>query len=225
MERAPDRRRACYIPAMYPGERFNSITHLVGTALALLGAIALVVVTRGGVRSMITLGVYGAMLVLLYLSSTLYHSFRGKAKKVFHVFDHCAIYFLIAGTYTPLTLLTLRGKWGWTLFAIVWTLAAIGVTKDALFHERFRAVSVVLYMLMGWLVIIAFDPLKRALPAPAIAWLIAGGIIYTIGIAFFAMSKRVAYTHGVWHLFVIAGSICHYIAILRYVARDVTATL
>src|SRR5438270_12248331 len=209
MERAPDRRSACYIPAMYPGERFNSITHLVGTAFALLGAITLIVITRGGTRSIVTLAVYGAMLVLLYLSSTLYHSLRGKSKRVFHVFDHCAIYFLIAVTYTPLTLLTLRGKWGWTLFAIVWTLAAIGVVKDAVFYGRFRAVSVVLYALMGWLVLVAFEPLRHALPAPAIAWLIAGGIIYTIGIAFFAMSKRVAYTHGVWHLFVIGRSICH----------------
>ena len=203
---------------MYPGERFNSITHLVGTVLAVAGAIALLLITHGGTRKLIALGVYGAMLVLLYLSSTLYHSFRGKAKKVFHVFDHCAIYFLIAGTYTPLTLLELRGRWGWTLFGIIWTLAAIGVTKDALFHNRFRAVSVVLYALMGWMVIVAFEPLRHALPAAAIAWLIAGGIVYTIGIAFFAMSKHVAYTHGVWHLFVIGGSICHYVAMLRYVA-------
>lgn len=204
---------------MYRGERFNSITHLVGTALALLGAIALLFLTHGGgARKITALAIYGAMLVLLYLSSTLYHSLRGKAKKVFHVFDHCAIYFLIAGTYTPLTLLTLRGRWGWTLFAIVWALAAVGVVKDALFHGRLRAVSVVLYALMGWLVIIAFQPLRHALPAAAIAWLVAGGIVYTIGIAFFAMSKRVAYTHGVWHLFVVAGSVCHYVAIARWVA-------
>ena len=204
---------------MYPGERFNSITHLVGTALALLGAIALLFGMHGGdARKVAALAVYGAMLVLLYLSSTLYHSFRGKAKQVFHVFDHCAIYFLIAGTYTPLTLLTLRGKWGWTLFGIVWALAAVGVAKDALFHGRLRAVSVVLYALMGWLVIIAFDPLRHALPAAAITWLVAGGIVYTIGIAFFAMSKRVAYTHGVWHLFVVVGSVCHYVAIARWVA-------
>lgn len=204
---------------MYPGERFNSITHLIGTVLALAGAVALLLVApHATFRKLLALGIYGFMLVLLYLSSTLYHSFRGKAKKVFHIFDHCAIYFLIAGTYTPLTLLKLRGVWGWTLFGIVWALAAIGVAKDALFHMRFRAVSVVLYALMGWLVIIAFEPLRQAMPAAAIAWLIAGGIVYTIGIAFFAMSKRVAYTHGVWHIFVIIGSICHYVAMMRYVA-------
>jgi hemolysin III len=204
---------------VYAGERFNAITHLVGTVLALAGAVVLLLVTDGGPRKEIALGVYGAMLVLLYVSSTLYHSFRGKAKRVFHVFDHCAIYFLIAGTYTPLTLLTLRGAWGWTLFGIVWSLAALGIVKDAVFHGRFRAVSVVLYVLMGWLVVIAFEPLRRALPSAAIAWLIAGGLAYTVGIVFFAMSKHVAYTHGVWHLFVIAGSVCHYVAMVRYVAR------
>jgi len=203
---------------MYPGERFNSITHLIGTVLALVGAVALLLITHGGARKLIALGVYGAMLVLLYLSSTLYHSFRGKAKRIFHVFDHCAIYFLIAGTYTPLTLVKLRGPWGWTLFGIIWTLAAVGVAKDAIFRGRYRAVSVVLYALMGWMVVIAFQPLRNAMPPAAIAWLVAGGIVYTIGIAFFAMSKRVAYTHGVWHLFVIAGSICHYVAMVRYVA-------
>lgn len=203
---------------MYPGERFNSITHLVGTILAFLGAIGLIVVTKGGPRRITALAIYGAMLVLLYLSSTLYHSFRGKAKRVFHVFDHCAIYFLIAGTYTPLTLLILDGKLGWTLFAVVWVLAAAGVAKDAIFRGRFRAVSITLYVLMGWLVVFAFGPLQRALPPAAITWLVAGGVVYTIGIVFFAMSKHVAYTHGVWHLFVIAGSICHYTVIARYVA-------
>jgi hemolysin III len=203
---------------MYPGERFNSITHLVGTVLAIAGAVGLLVVTRGGAAKIAAMAVYGAMLVLLYVSSTLYHSFRGRAKRVFHVFDHCAIYFLIAGTYTPLTILTLRGAWGWTLFGIVWALAAAGIVKDSVFRGRYRAVSVVLYALMGWLVVIAFNPLRHALPPAAIAWLIAGGIIYTVGIVFFAMSKRVAYTHGVWHLFVIAGSVCHYVAMVRYVA-------
>jgi len=203
---------------MYPGERFNSITHLVGTVLAIIGAAGLLVVTRGGAAKIAAMAVYGAMLVLLYVSSTLYHSFRGRAKRVFHVFDHCAIYFLIAGTYTPLTILTLRGAWGWTLFGIVWGLAAAGIVKDSVFRGRYRAVSVVLYALMGWLVVAAFDPLRHALPPAAITWLIAGGIIYTVGIGFFAMSKRVAYMHGVWHLFVIAGSVCHYVAMVRYVA-------
>jgi hemolysin III len=203
---------------MYPGERFNSITHIVGTLLAIAGTAALIIVSSGA-RRITALAIYGAMLILAYLSSTLYHSFRHqKTKKVFHVFDHCAIYLLIAGTYTPFTLVTLRGAWGWWLFGVIWALAAAGVAKDVFLHGRMRALSVVLYVLMGWLIVIAFGPLRAALPAPGITWLIAGGVTYTIGIIFFAMSRRVAHTHGVWHLCVIGGSICHYIVVLRYVA-------
>jgi hemolysin III len=204
---------------MYPGERFNSITHIVGTVLAVAGTAVLIVVSSGA-RRITALAIYGAMMIAAYLSSTLYHSIRNaKAKQVFHVFDHCAIYLLIAGTYTPFTLITLRGAWGWWLFGAIWTLAALGIAKDIFLHGKMRVLSIVLYVLMGWLIVIAFGPLRAALPAPGIALLIAGGIVYTIGIGFFAMSKRVAYTHGVWHLCVIAGSICHYVAVLRYVAR------
>src|SRR5205807_4055654 len=198
----------------------NSITHLVGTVLALIGASALVTsaAQHADARTITAIGVYGGMLVILYVSSTLYHSLVGVAKRVFHVFDHCAIYLLIAGTYTPFTLVTLRGAWGWTLFAIVWLLAIAGVLKDVLFHGRYRPVSVVLYVLMGWLIVAAFAPLQRALPMTGITLLAAGGIIYTIGIVFFALSKRVAYMHGIWHLFVLAGSVFHYVAVVRYVA-------
>jgi hemolysin III len=157
------------------------------------------------------------MLVLLYLSSTLYHSLRGPAKKVFHVFDHCAIYLLIAGTYTPLTLIALRGRWGWALFAIVWSLAVFGVAKDVLLHNRFRAVSVGLYVLMGWLVVVAFGPLQKAVAPGGLVWLFAGGIAYTAGLLFLAVSRKVVHAHGVWHVFVLVGSICHYVAVLRYV--------
>jgi len=205
---------------MYPGERFNSITHLIGSVLALAGASVVITLAaqRGGATRITAVAIYGAMLFLLYLSSTLYHSFRGRAKQIFHVFDHCSIYLLIAGTYTPLTLITLRGKWGWWMFAVVWSLAIAGVVKDALFHGRYRAASVVLYILMGWLVVVAFTPLKLALPSAAITLLLAGGLAYTVGVVFFAMSKKVAYTHGVWHLFAIIGSVFHFIAIARYVA-------
>jgi hemolysin III len=205
---------------MYPGERFNSITHLIGAVLAVAGTGGLIAVAamRGGTWQVAALAVYGLMLVFLYVSSTLYHSLpAGPAKKLFHIFDHCAIYLLIAGTYTPFTLITLGGTWGWWIFGIVWTLAIIGVTKDILFHGRYRVLSVVLYVLMGWLIVTAYVPLKAALPQAGVAWLIGGGIVYTVGIAFFAMSKRVAYTHGVWHLFALGGSICHYIAVMRYV--------
>jgi hemolysin III len=204
---------------MYQGERFNSITHLVGSVLALCGAAVAVTlaVQHGGAGRIAAVAIYGAMLLVLYLSSTLYHSLRGKPKRVFHVFDHCAIYLLIAGTYTPLTLITLGGVWGMTLFVVVWTLAVIGVLKDALFPGRYRPVSVVLYVLMGWLVVIASGPLHRALPAAGITLLLAGGLVYTIGIVFFALSKHVVHMHGVWHLFVMAGSAFHYVAVVRYV--------
>jgi len=205
---------------MVRGERFNAITHIIGSVLALIGTS--VVVTEaskhGDARRITAVAVYGAMLMILYLSSTLYHSLHGRAKRVFHVFDHCAIYLLIAGTYTPFTLVTLRGTWGWWLFAIVWSIAAAGVAKDAIFHGRYRALSVMLYVAMGWLVVVAFSPLTHALPRPGILLLFAGGIVYTVGIFFFAMSKRIPYSHGIWHLFVIAGSTLHYLAVLRYVA-------
>lgn len=207
---------------MVRGELFNSITHLVGSVLAVAGTAVLITLAAvygpGCARRITALAVYGTMLVLLYLSSTLYHSFRGRAKKVFHVFDHCAIYLLIAGTYTPLTLVTLEGTWGWVLFGIVWALAAVGVVKDAVLHGRYRAVSVVLYVLMGWLVVIAFRPLRQALPAAGIWWLVAGGVVYTSGLVFYALSKRVSHAHGLWHLCVLGGSACHYVAVLRFVA-------
>ncbi len=205
---------------MYRGERFNAITHVVGSVLAVAGgsvAIALAA-RRGGASRIAAVAVYAAMLVILYLSSTLYHSLRGAPKRVFDVFDHCAIYLLIAGTYTPFTLVTLGGKWGWWLFGVVWTLAILGVLKDILLHGRYRAVSIVLYTLMGWLILVASQPLSRAMPRPGILLLLAGGVVYTIGIGFFAMSNRVAHMHGVWHLCVLGGSVFHYVAVVRYVA-------
>jgi hemolysin III len=204
---------------MVHGERFNAITHLVGSALAIAGTAALIVAatTAGGAQRITAAATYGAMLVLLYVSSTLYHTVHGPAKKLFHVFDHCAIYLLIAGTYTPFTLIALHGFWRWTLFGTIWFLALAGVAKDIFFHSRFRALSVVLYVVMGWLVVIAFAPLQRAVAPAGVAWLIASGIIYTVGIAFYATSKHITFAHGVWHLFVLTASICHYIAVLRYV--------
>ncbi|MEA2238963.1 MAG: hemolysin [Thermoanaerobaculia bacterium] len=205
---------------MYAGERFNSITHIAGTVLAIIGTVIAIAAafSRGSDATTITaVAVYGLMLIVLYLSSTLYHSLRGPAKSVFHVFDHCAIYLLIAGTYTPITLITLRGRWGWWLFGIVWTLAIAGVLKDVLLRGRYRPISVVLYVLMGWLVVVAIKPLRLAMPPQGIVWIAAGGLFYTLGIVFFALSKHVAHTHGVWHLCVIGGSACHYIAVMRYV--------
>ncbi|MEA2344967.1 MAG: hemolysin [Thermoanaerobaculia bacterium] len=204
---------------MYAGERFNSITHIIGSVLAIIGsAFAIRAVAGRDATTIAAITIYGAMLIVLYLSSTLYHSWRGPAKQIFHVFDHCAIYLLIAGTYTPITLITLRGPWGWWLFGIVWTLAIAGVLKDVLLRGRYRPISVVLYVLMGWLVVVAIKPLRLAMPPNGIAWIAAGGAIYTAGIVFFALSKRVAHMHGIWHLCVIGGSACHYVAVMRYVA-------
>jgi hemolysin III len=207
---------------MYRGELFNSISHLAGSVLAIAGTAVLITVAAmygpGGAKRMTALAVYGAMLVILYLSSTLYHSLKGRAKKVFHVFDHCAIYLLIAGTYTPFTLVTLQGVWGWSLFGAIWALAFAGVAKDVFLHNRYRPISIGLYVVMGWLVVIAFGPLQRALPAAGINWIVAGGAIYTAGLLFYAFSNRVVHCHGVWHLCVIGGSTCHYVAVLRYVA-------
>lgn len=206
---------------MYRGELFNSITHLFGTVLALAGAVVAITIAAShgaGAERIAAIAIYAAMLVVLYLSSTLYHSLRGKPKKVFHVFDHCAIYLLIAGTYTPFTLITLGGTWGWTLFGVVWALAIAGVVKDTLLHGRYRAISIVLYVLMGWLILVACRPLSQAMPAAGIWLLVAGGAVYTIGIVFFALGKHVAHMHGVWHLCVIGGSVFHYLAVVRYVA-------
>ena len=202
---------------MYPGERFNSITHLVGTVLALVGTSVAVTLAamRGGTMRIVAVSIYGAMLVLLYLSSTLYHSLQGRPKLVFRVFDHCSIYLLIAGTYTPFTLTVLRGPWGWSLFGAVWGLAVLGVIKDTVFRGRYRALSVVLYLAMGWMVVAAFAPLQRALPSAGLALLAAGGVVYTVGVVFYALSKRVAHTHGVWHLCVLGGSVCHYLAVVK----------
>ena len=205
---------------MLHGERFNAVTHLVGAALAIAGTGALVTAAAiaGGTQRIVAVSMYGAMLIVLYVSSTLYHSLHhGRAKRVFHVFDHCAIYLLIAGTYTPFTLIALHGFWRWMLFITIWTLAVIGIAKDAFFHKKLRALSVVLYVVMGWLVVIAFAPLQRAVAPAGVMWLAAGGIFYTLGIAFYATSNRLMHAHGIWHLFVLFGSICHYVAVLRYV--------
>jgi hemolysin III len=205
---------------MYRGERMNSITHLVGTVLSLVGAVVLIVLAgqQGDPWKIVSFSIYGATLVLLYFFSTLYHSVRGAAKQVFQKIDHSAIYLLIAGTYTPFTLVTLRGPWGWSLFSIVWALAVIGIIQDLLHTNGRRSLSVVIYLLMGWLALVAIRPLMDALPEAGIAWLVAGGVSYTVGVLFFALHERIPYGHEIFHLFVLAGSACHYLMILRYIA-------
>jgi hemolysin III len=200
-------------------ELAHSITHGVGLLAAIAGLIALVALaaaTRDPWRIW-ACSIYATTLVLLYAASTLYHALSGtRARHVFQVLDHSAIYLLIAGTYTPFALVSLRGPWGWSLLAIVWVLALAGVTMKALFGARWPVVSTALYICMGWTVVIAVKPLVAHVPPAAIAWLLAGGLAYTGGVVFYAWT-RLRYSHAVWHLFVLTGSICHYIAVVLYV--------
>jgi len=205
---------------MYYGERLNSSTHLIGTMLAAAGAAVLVVLAarQGDPWKIVSFSIYGAMLLLLYTLSTLYHSTRGRVKDVLRNLDQCSIYLLIAGTYTPFTLVTLRGAWGWSLFGVIWGLAALGIAQEAWLGKGARILSLVIYVLMGWLSVIAIKPLIAALTPAGFAWLAAGGLFYTGGIIFYALDEKLRYGHGIWHLFVLAGSASHYLAILLYVA-------
>jgi hemolysin III len=204
---------------MYYGERFNSFTHLAGTVLAALGTTVLVVLAaRTGDAWKITGCItYGAALCLLYGASTLYHSVRGRAKLVLRKLDHCSIYLLIAGTYTPFALVTLRGPWGWTLFGLTWGLAAAGIAQEFVFGKGARRLSILIYIVMGWMGAVALRPLAAGLGAPGLAWLLAGGLLYTCGIVFYLLDERVRHFHGVWHMFVLGGSAAHFIAIAFYV--------
>jgi hemolysin III len=205
---------------MYYGERLNGGTHLTGAVLAAAGAAVLIVLAarQGDPWKITSFSIYGAMLLTLYTLSTLYHSTRGRVKDVFRKLDHCSIYLLIAGTYTPFTLVTLRGAWGWSLFGVIWGLAALGIAQEAWLAKGARIVSLVIYVLMGWLAVIAVSPLIDALTPAGFAWLAAGGMFYTAGIVFYAFDEKLRHGHGIWHLFVLAGSVSHYFAILLYVA-------
>jgi hemolysin III len=201
---------------MYKGERFNSISHLVGASLALVGGAVLVTIAAmsGETDKIVSYSIYALTLFLLYLISTLYHSFPGPAKNVFRVLDHQAIYLLIAGTYTPFAMVALQGSLGWWLLGAIWGLAAIGVVLDGLRRTGPRIASLLLYLLMGWFCVFAMDSFVSALSPASLGWLIAGGIFYTTGIVFFILDNWHPWCHGVWHLFVIAGSASHYFSIL-----------
>ena len=197
----------------------NSITHLVGAAFALVGLVPLIVVSagRGDAWEIAAFTVYGVTLLLLYVMSTLYHSFVGRRKALFRRFDHMAVYLLIAGTYTPLTLVLLGGELGGQLFAAVWTLAAIGITHSALRPDGGgTGLQVVICLAMGWTCMFGIEALLAAFPAGGFAWLLAGGIFYTVGVFFFIFDTKIPHGHGIWHLFVMAGSAAHYVVILGY---------
>jgi len=204
-----------------PGEEIaNSVSHGVGFLAAIAAAPVLVhsAIRHDGAARIAGASVFAAATVLLYLTSTLYHALPGnRAKRVFQVLDHSAIFLMIAGTYTPFTLGVLRGTWGWTLFGLVWGLALAGVVLTAAGGVRYPKLTTGLYLSMGWLILIAAKPLWLHVPAWGLFWLFAGGIAYTVGVAFYA-AKRIRYSHFVWHLFVIAGTTCHFIAVLRFAA-------
>jgi hemolysin III len=200
-------------------ELAHSITHGVGLLAAVAGLVVLVVLAAatGDPWRIAACSIYASTLVLLYAASTLYHALSPtRARRVFQVLDHSAIFLLIAGTYTPFALVLLRGSWGWTLLAIVWGLALIGVVMKAVFGARWPIVSTALYIGMGWTAVIAVKPLIAHVPLGGIAWLVAGGLAYTGGVVFYAWT-RLRYSHAVWHVFVLAGSVCHYIAVVFYV--------
>jgi hemolysin III len=198
----------------------NSISHGLGLLLSLvaLPVLVLAAIEVGSVRFLVGVSVFGGTLVLLYLASTLYHSITHEtAKQLFRVFDHTAIFLLIAGSYTPFSLGVLRGPWGWSMLAIVWTLAIIGITLKIRKRTRHSRISIVLYVIMGWLAVIAIKPIVMLIPVPGILLIFAGGLAYTGGLAFFA-AQRIRYNHFIWHLFVIAGTTCHFFAVLWYAA-------
>ncbi|WP_278618776.1 hemolysin III family protein [Ectopseudomonas oleovorans] len=204
---------------MYHGEKFNAWSHLIGAVLAAIGAVWLLVLasSTGDLWKIVAVAIYGVTLLLLYSISTLYHSMRGPAKRVMQKLDHLSIYLLIAGSYTPFCLITLRGPWGLTLFGIVWSLALIGMLQEIKPRSEARVLSLIIYAVMGWIVLVAVKPLIAALGMTGFKWLAAGGVLYTVGIIFFAYDSRFRHWHGIWHLFVMAGSLLHFVAILFYV--------
>lgn len=204
---------------MYKWDRLNSITHLIGAVAALAGTVVLVVFSslKGDVWKIVSFSIYGTCLFLLYLFSTLYHSHTGNKTAILRKLDHISIYLLIAGTYMPFTLVTLRGAWGWSLFGVVWALAILGILLDTFTNKGRRTLPIVIYVLMGWISILAIKPLLQSLSVEGFMWLLSGGVFYTFGIVFYVLDKKKPYFHTVWHLFVLAGSVTHYITILLFI--------
>ncbi len=204
---------------MYKGERFNTITHFVGSIAALIGLVVLIITAsrQGDVLPIVSVTIYGSTLTLLYISSTLYHSLRGKAKNVFQKIDYLAIYLLIAGTYTPFTLITLGETWGWVVFCLVWGLAILGIILELLLQKSNRLIPLIIYLTMGWIIIIAIKPLVKALGMVGFGWLLLGGLAYTFGVIFYVYDEKVRHFHGIWHLFVLAGSTIQYFTVYYYI--------
>ena len=196
----------------------NSISHGVGVLAAIAVTPFLIVKAIPlGAAAITGVSIFGATMIVLYLASTLYHAFpHSKTKRVFRIFDHSAIFLLIAGTYTPFTLTVLPGVWGWTLLGIVWSLALVGIVLKSVRNVGTSKLSIALYLGMGWLAVLAAKPLYESLPSWGLFWLLAGGVMYSVGVLFFAYDHRVRYNHFIWHLFVLAGTSCHLVAVLGY---------
>ncbi len=202
-------------------ERLHSISHGVGALLSIVGVVVLLMMASIAAHvdpwKLVSLGLYGMTLVLLYTASTLYHGIAHRLwKQRFQLLDHCAIYLLIAGTYTPFLLVNMRGPTGWTLFAAVWSLALIGIICKLLWPQRFAILRVVIYLLMGWMIVLATEEMTASLSVTGITLLAAGGMFYTLGVIFYAV-RAIPYNHAIWHLFVVAGSVCHYFAVVAAV--------
>lgn len=204
---------------MYHGERLNTFTHLLGAVIALAGLVVLVVFAslKGDVWRIVSFSIYGTSLFLLYLFSTLYHGTKGPLKAIFKKLDHIGIYLLIAGSYTPFVLVSLTGAWGWSLFGVIWGLAVIGILLDSFSSDEPRIIQVIIYLLMGWIALIAIQPLIESLSMTGFLWLLGGGLFYTVGIVFYILDIKKYHFHGIWHLFVLAGSATHYFTIMYYV--------
>ena len=197
-------------------EIFNSVSHGIGSLLAVAGTVVMIVISalHNDAWMVVSSAVYGASLIILYTMSTLYHAITNeKAKRVMRVMDHVTIFFLIAGTYTPITLVSLRGALGWVLFGLVWGAAILGIVFNSIDLEKFRKASVVCYVIMGWAIIFAIVPLIHSMPEISLIFLVLGGVVYSVGVIFYAV-KKIKYFHSVWHLFTLGGSILHYFAIL-----------
>lgn len=199
----------------------NTISHGAGLIIAVVGAPFMILhaLAQGRVGFVIGSAVFSATMIFLYLSSALYHGLpQGKAKRIFRSIEHSAIFLLIAGTYTPFTLGVLSGPWGWSIFGVVWGLAIIGVTLKIIFQAKHAMLFTSLYLLMGWVIVVAIDPMLAQVPIAGLLWLLAGGLFYSVGVIFFATDSQLKYGHFIWHLFVIAGTGCHYFSVLWYAA-------
>ncbi|MCA9935217.1 MAG: hemolysin III family protein [Ardenticatenaceae bacterium] len=200
----------------------NGVTHGIGAMLSIAGLVVLVVtaVLYGTTWHIVSFSIYGTSLIILYMASTLYHSIQiPKARPILRIIDHSSIYLLIAGTYTPFLLTALRGPWGWTLFGIVWGIALLGIIFKIFFINKLEVLSTLAYVGMGWLCVIAFKQMLATVPPPGVTWLVAGGVVYTIGVLFYAI-KKIPYNHAIWHLFVLGGSICHFFAVSALLANS-----